>query len=316
MTAILTVTLNPAVDVSAATVLVEPIRKLRCSDERRHPGGGGINVARVVTRLGGACRALYPAGGTPGQLLHRLLEAEGIGSDPVDVSTDTRECFTIYEQSSGLQYRFVLPGGGLDEMDWQACLARLAALVDGPAYVVLSGSLPANVPADTIARMARIAKAQGARVVLDTSGEALALALAEGVFLVKPNLGELSRLAGRPLPEARAWERAAVEIVLAGGAEAVALTLGDQGAFLAGARFRLRAAPIAVEVASAVGAGDCFLAGMVHRLTAGADWREAFRYGMAAGTAALLTPGTELCRREDVERLYAEVEISAGAEEP
>lgn len=310
MTTIVTITFSPSIDVSVATQAVEPIRKLRCHDLRREPGGGGINVARVVTRLGGTCRAIYPAGGSPGQLLHRLLDEEGVISLPVEVAADTRESITVLEERSGDQYRFILPAAEIAEQEWQACLERLAALAEPPGYVVVSGSLPPGVPADIYGRIAQMAAARGARMVVDSSGEALASAVSTGVALIKPNLRELQDLSGRPLERASDWENAAIGLVRSGKAEVVALTLGDKGAFLASRGLALRAAPLKVDIASAVGAGDSFLAAMVWRLSEGDALAQAFRFGMAAGTAALLTPGTELCRRDDVERLAREVKLS------
>jgi 6-phosphofructokinase 2 len=309
MTTILTITMNPSIDVSAATEKVAPVRKLRCTAERRDAGGGGINVARVVRRLGSKCRALYPAGGSPGRLLQRLLDKEGITSIAVEIEPDTRESFTILEESSGDQYRFVLPGPEIDAAVGQACLDRLASLRDPPAYVVASGSLPPGVADDFYAQVARRAASLGARLVLDTSGTALAKALDEGVYLVKPNLRELRDLTGRPLESEAEWEDAAAELVNSGNAEVVALTLGDHGALLVSAAGRLRASAIPVEIVSAVGAGDSFVAAMVWSMSAGGDLQRAFRYAVAAGTAALLTPGTELCRKDDIERLYAQVRL-------
>jgi 6-phosphofructokinase 2 len=309
MTTILTITMNPSIDVSAATERVAPVRKLRCTGVRRDAGGGGINVARVISRLGNECGALYPAGGSPGRLLQQLLDQEGITSIIVEIEPDTRESFTIVEESSGDQYRFVLPGPELDVAAGQACLDRLASLRDPPGYVVASGSLPPGTPDDFYAEVARRAAALGARLVLDTSGTALAKALDEGVYMVKPNLRELRDLTGRPLEREAEWEEAAAGLVSSGKAEVVALTLGDLGALLVSGDGRLRAPAIPVKVASAVGAGDSFVAGMVWRLAAGGDLDEAFRYGVAAGTAALLTPGTELCRKDDVERLYPQTRL-------
>jgi len=303
MSAILTVTMNPSIDVSASTGKVVPVHKLRCTNVRRDPGGGGINVARVIKRLGGGCRALYPAGGLPGRLLHRLLDDEGIASIPIDTAVDTRESFTILDEASGDQYRFVLPGAPLSEEEWRACLDRIASLAGPSDYIVASGSLPPEVPDDFYARLARIAGALGAHVILDTSGPALAAALEEGVHLVKPNLRELRELTGQPLDREPEWQRAAEKLVRSGKAAIVALTLGEHGALLVSRNAHLRAPGIPVKIASAVGAGDSFLAAMVWRLSSGRSLEEAFRYGVAAGTAALLTPGTELSRKEDTDRL-------------
>lgn len=307
MTAILTVTMNPSIDVSASTEKVVPVRKLRCTNVRHDPGGGGVNVARMIKRLGGNCRALYPAGGAAGHRLRHLLDEEGILSIPIQAAAETRESFTVVDQANGDQYRFLLPGAPLSEAEWQACLDRVAALVEPPRYIVASGSLPPGVPDDFFARLARVAASIDARIVLDTSGPALAAALEAGVHLVKPNLREFRDLTGLPLDREGDWERAAEALVHAGKADIVALTLGDQGALLVSRDVHLRTRAIPVEVVSAVGAGDSFLAGLVWRLSVGDGLADAFRYAVATGTAALLTPGTELARKRDTDRLYRQL---------
>ena len=309
---ILTVTLNPSIDVSAATQTVTNEHKLRCTDVRRDAGGGAINVARVLKRLGTDCQALYPAGGVLGQMLRRLLEEDGISSIALDIAEETRESFTVLERASGREFRFVLSGPQLAQAEWQACLDRVAAMAEPPAYVVASGSLPPGAPEDFYARLARIARERGSRMVLDASGPSLAAALEEGVYLVKPNLRELRELTGESLEDEHAWDRAAGDLVIAGKAEVVALSLGHRGALLAAQGIRLRAPAIPVKIASTVGAGDSFLAAMVWRIASGGDLQEAFRYGVAGGTAALLAPGTSLAHKDDIERLASGVELQVG----
>ena len=311
MTNILTVTMNPAIDVSTSTGKVLDTHKLRCSPAQRHAGGGGVNVARVVQRLGGDCLALYPAGGTTGQLLRQLLDQEQVRSLCVDIAEETRENFTVGETSSGREFRFVLPGPTLTPAQWQACLKRLTALDTPPRYLVLSGSLPPGAPVDFYARLVRLARARGTRVVLDSSGPALAAALEAGVYLVKPSLRELRDLTGQPLASEPEWRAAAQQIVRQGQAEMVALSLGEHGALLVTAEASWRAPGLTVPVRSATGAGDSFVGAMVWALARAADLPQALRYGVAAGSAALLSTGTRLCSKADVERLYPEVKVMA-----
>ncbi|MCT8971438.1 1-phosphofructokinase family hexose kinase [Microbaculum sp. A6E488] len=313
MAGILTITMSPTIDISASTRNVVPIHKLSCSGVRRDPGGGGINVARVVRRFGMECRALYPTGGYTGDFLRALMDKEGVESLHVTIAADTRESFTLFEESSEQEYRFVLPGPELREEEWQCCLDRLAALPHRPAYLVASGSLPPGVPDDFYARVARIAELLGARLVVDSSGAALKAALDAGIYLVKPNLRELRELTGESLELQSEWEDAATALISAGKSEIVALTLGEDGAFLVSPMGCLRATGLQVDIHSAVGAGDSFLAAMVWQLSLGRSLECAFRYGVAAGTAALGTPGTELCRIQDVERLYGEVRVEPVA---
>jgi 6-phosphofructokinase 2 len=309
MTAILTLTANPAIDVATTSDAVVHTRKIRCKDIRRDPGGGGINVARVVERLGGSACALYPVGGPLGELLKRLLDEEAIDSLTVDIGGDTRESFTVWDESSQAEYRFVLPGPELREREWKALLEAITGLESAPRYLVASGSLPPGVPHDFYARVAEAAKAINALFVLDTSGPPLAAALEAGVHLVKPNLRELRELTGENLKSEATWRAAAQRLVDQGKADAVALSLGHHGALLATGSGAWRAPVLPVKVASAVGAGDSFLGGMVQALAGGSEMGEAFCHGVAAGSAALLTPGTALCAADDVRRLLDDVRL-------
>ncbi len=301
---IVTLTLNPAIDTSSSVANVSPDHKLRCSTPRHDPGGGGINVSRAIRKLDGDSLALYPAGGPTGELLRALLEKEGVRQEPVPVAAWTRENLYVLEESTRHQYRFIMPGAPLTEGDWHRCLDRLSQLPEKPAYVVASGSLPPGVPEDFFGRVARLARRLGSRFVLDTGQPALSLALREGVYLVKPNLHELCELAGRDLADEPRQSEAALELVHGGRCEVVALSLGPAGALLATAEGTERLWAPSVRVRSRVGAGDSMLAGIVLGLARGMNLRAAARYGVAAGAAATLNPGTQLCRREDTERLF------------
>lgn len=309
MTRIVTVTLNPAVDVSTAVEQVTDTRKLRCDAALKHPGGGGINVARVVARLGGDCIALYLAGGPLGQELRGLVDAQGVRGLCVEIAGETRESFTVYEKSTGRQFRFVLPGPAIAESEWQGCAERLSTLAQSANYIVLSGSLPPGVPVDIYAAFAHMAHAKGARVVLDSSGPALRAALEAGVFVVKPSLGELCELAGRPLASEAEWRAAALEIVRNGQAQVVVLTLGSLGALLVSGHAVWRAPALPVPVVSAIGAGDCLVGALVWALDRNFPLAEAFRHGLAAATASLASTGTGLCKAEDIERLCRDIRI-------
>ena len=309
MPRILTLTMNPAVDVSTRTAKVEPTHKLRCGPALQHAGGGGINVARVVHRLGGDVRAVFPTGGLNGQVLCRLLQAEGVQAECVPVGGETRESFSVFEETSGKDWRFVLPGPPLTGPEAQPCLDRAAAAADGALLAVVSGSLPPGVPDDFYARLARLPAARRVPIALDSSGAALAAAPAAGVYLVKPSQRELNELTGAPLAEPAQRLAACRELIARGQAQVVALSLGDQGAMLVSRDGAWQAAGLRVQVASTIGAGDSFVGGMVHALQRGDALEAAFRQAMAASAAALLSPGTALCRPEDVARLLPEVRI-------
>jgi 6-phosphofructokinase 2 len=309
MTSVVTITPNPAIDMSTSTEHVVPIRKLRCTAIRRDAGGGGINVARVVSRLGSEVAAIYPAGGSTGLLLRRLVERENVRSIAIVVAEETRQDFTVLEENGRRQYRFVLPGPQLAELEWRACLSALDTMDAFPAYVVGSGSLPPGVPDDFYAQMARIAKRRGSRMILDTSGRCLAAALEEGVYLVKPNLRELRELVNAPLLNQAEWLVETRRLIEIGAAEVVALTLGGNGALLVTPEVAFRAYAPDIKPVSTVGAGDSFIGGFVWSLAAGRSVADAFRHGVAAGTGAVLNSGTELCDAQDVARLYEQIEL-------
>ncbi len=164
---VVTITINPAIDVSTTVDRLEPAAKMRCGPARRDAGGGGVNVARVVKRLGGDPLAIFPAGGASGKLLVQLLEAEAVPVLPVPIAGETRENFTVFEQSTGREYRFVLEGPELSWAESSACLESVIEPGDGPAIIVASGSLPPGAPPDFHARLANNVKMAGDRMVLD-----------------------------------------------------------------------------------------------------------------------------------------------------
>lgn len=305
MHAVVTLTLNPAVDVTTSVADVVADRKLRCHDVRRDPGGGGINVARVVAELGGDVVAAWTRGGPTGALLAELLARAGIESRELPIEEDTRESVTIMEEGTGSQYRFVLPGPLLSAAECEQIEAFVARLLPAPPYLVLSGSLPRGVPTDFYARLTRRAPSE-TRVIVDTSGEALRALRGADAFLLKPNLRELSELSGEPLESERAIVRAARKLIGEGTARAVLVSMGARGARIITSELDepLRAPP--VKPVSRVGAGDSTVGGLVYALSRGRELADAARYGVAAGSAAVLTPGTELCTKADTDRIFAE----------
>ncbi len=309
MTQIITLTVNPAIDVSTSVGRIAPFSKLRCAPARRDPGGGGINVARVVTRLGGEATAIYVAGGVTGQLLCRLMEGEGVRSLAIPAFEETREDFTVFEETTKQQYRFVLPGAPLSQQEWQECLSALASTEPRPQFVVASGSLPQGVPEDFFGRVARVAKELRAKVIVDTSGPPLKAALKEGVYLIKPNLREFQELTGTNSADEVELVEAGRKLIAQGLVEFIALTLGPHGALFMARDLARRADGLPIKPASVVGAGDSFVGAMVWSLANDNSLDAALRYGVAAGSAALLNPGTELCQSEDVRRLAPQVSL-------
>lgn len=301
---IVTLTMNPSVDKSARIDQVVADRKLRCEEPRHEPGGGGVNVSRAIERLGGRSLAIYPAGGAIGEMLEELIEAEGLEQRLVEIAGMTRENLTVFEKTSERQFRFGMPGPKLKEEEWQRCLDAVTSVEPAPAYIVASGSLPPGAPVDFYARMAHCTEGLGCRLVVDTSGEELRAAVEAGVYLLKPNMRELGELAGHPIEGEEEQVSVAQEIVERGQAQAVVVSLGAAGAVLVSEEGTTRVRAPTVQIRSKIGAGDSMVAGIVWSLAEGRDLADAVRYGVAAGSAAVMTPGTELCRREDTERLY------------
>ncbi|PTB18943.1 phosphofructokinase [Trinickia symbiotica] len=306
MAEIVTITPNPSIDLSFSVERLVDTVKLRCGEPRKDAGGGGINVARVLRRLGSECLAIHLAGGHTGLALDALLDAERVPYKCIFIGNDTRENVTVLETSSRREFRFIMPGPTVTEAEWRRCLRYLDVLDPQPRYVVASGSLAQGMPHDFYARIARWAQTNCVRMVLDASGDALAAALEVGVFMVKPSLDELRELTGAPLADASEWRDAARHLVGRGRARNVALTLGGRGAILATEDRIVSLPAIPVNVVSAVGAGDSFLAAMVWALDHDANAEEALRYAIAAGCAAVLRPGTALCHPADVIHMYRE----------
>jgi 6-phosphofructokinase 2 len=310
MSHVITLTMNPAVDVSTSTRRLQPRAKLRCAAGRRDPGGGGVNVARVLHELGMETLAIFPAGGIVGQHLRQLLAAEGLGTRVIPIAGETREVFNVVEEESGDQFRFLLPGPRLHGAEWMACLKALSHCERRPQVICASGSLPPGAPADFYARVAEVASSLGARFVLDTAGPPLRAALEHGLYLIKPNLAELAELTGAALGDETAQLAACRGLIARGRVQAVALTLGAEGALFVTAGGAWRARPVTVHPMTSVGAGDAFLGGLIAGLAQGGhDPSDALRLATAAGVAAVLAPGTELCRAADVRRLQGQITV-------
>jgi 6-phosphofructokinase 2 len=316
MTDILTVTLNPAVDVSTSVDRVVDTHKLRCDAAQRDPGGGGINVARVLHRLGSECVALFAAGGGNGRLLGSLLAKEELRTHRVEIGGETRENFSVVETATRREYRFVLPGPSLTPDEWNECLGSVPANLGSARFLVLSGSLPPGVPIDAYAQLARAAVAArpNIRVAVDASGPTLDAALDCGlVDIVKPSLNELRELTGLPLDDTTEQVDAARTLIAKGKARIVALTLAEKGALLATHDEIWFMPALKTEIRSAIGAGDSFLAGMIWALDHGAVACEALGYATAAAAATMKQPGTRLCDARDVARAYATGERPVAA---
>jgi len=302
---IVTITLNPAVDESTTVPTLVAEQKMRCAEPRYDAGGGGLNVSKALKKLGGTSLALFSSGGPTGQLFEHLVRQAGIDYRTIPTQGWTRENFIVTETATNAQYRFGLPGPTLSPEEARAWLQALETLPAQPTYLVASGSLSPGLPADFYAQLARIARNLGARFILDTSGEPLRAAANEGVFLLKPNIGELAALTGVEKLETEDVDDAARAIIDRGDCEVVAVSMGPQGAMLV-TRDQVEHIPAPpVKKRSTVGAGDSMVAGMTYALSSGQSYRQMIRLGVACGSAATMNPGTELFHKEDVDRLLA-----------
>jgi len=309
---IVTLTMNPAIDVSTGIDYVIPDEKLRCGPPAYEPGGGGINVARAIRRLGGDALALFPAGGPAGLLLGRLLDAEGVRYQALPIVAWTRENLNVVETVTGRQFRFLMPGPTLLEDESRTALDTLRTLTPRPKYLVVSGSLPPGAPADFYAQIARMAHESGIKLVLDASGEPLRRAVGAGVYLLKPSLREFEELTGEHNCEEARLPVLGRRLIDEGRCQILVLSLGARGVLWMSATERGRLAAPAVPVKSSVGAGDSLVAGLTLALARGEPLRQAVLLGVAAGAASVMNPGTELCRAEDVARLYREIVVVAS----
>lgn len=296
---IVTATLNPALDVAGVTDRVVPGPKLRVSGVTTDPGGGGINVARVVRRLGGKALALAVLGGATGAQVAALLAAEDVPLQVIPATGDTRQSLSVTD-AAGDQWRFVLPGPPAP--DAATLVARIAAAAPPGALVVLSGSLPPGLADGFVSQLAQ--GLPGRRLVVDTSGPALAATLAgQGLHTLRMDRAEAEAAAGHALPRAEDTAEFCGGLVARGVAQVAIAARGAAGNVLVSDAGAWLCVPPLVPVVSAVGAGDSFTAAYVLALDRGDPLDHALRAGTAAAAAAVTTPGTDLCHPADVARL-------------
>jgi 6-phosphofructokinase 2 len=307
MQKIVTLTLNPAVDISTSTESVASEIKLRCAAPDFDPGGGGINVSRAIKKLGGESLAIFTSGGHSGKMLETLLQREALTMQPIVVSGGTRENFTVFEQTTTLQYRFNMPGAPLSDDELQRCTD--AALNSGADYLVASGSLTPGAPVDYFAQLTLAARAKGMRVIVDTSGAALAAMQAADAYLLKPNIGELETFSGEKFQGEAQLQRTGQRLIADNLADVLVVSLGAGGAALVTAEGLVQFRPPVVPIQSKVGAGDSMVGGIVLALAQGKSLEEAVRRGVAAGSAAVMNPGTDLCRKDDADAIYDQIAV-------
>lgn len=305
---IVTVTPNPAID---KTIWVEDCRLGRVNRVLRYrldAGGKGVNISRLLARLGWATAALGFIAGNTGQYLDNLLRGMGIATDFVSVAGETRTNLKIIDPTTGRTTEINDPGPEVLPGEIELLRRKVAEAVSRGPLVVFSGSLPGGCPADLYAEMIAVTKASGGKAVLDAAGEALRLGAQAGPFLVKPNRQELEDLFGTRFRTQREVAAATREL-LGLGAEVAVVSLGEQGALAASGRSLWRLIPPKVQVLNTVGAGDALVAVLVASLSGGKSLPEALRYAVAAGSAAVSEPGTGLSSWDRIDALVSEVRV-------
>lgn len=299
---IITLTVNPAVDKSTHLKGLIPEQKLRCSSPRYDAGGGGINVSKAISRLGGNSLAVFTSGGYTGKMLEELIAKETIDSKVITVESMTRESFIAVDDNTNSQYRFGFTGGELSNAECDEILKTVRNAKSN--FLVVSGSLNEGLSDDFYQQIAQIAKENDTKLIVDTSGEPLKNVIKTGAYLIKPNVGELAKLIGVETLELEQVNDAAKQIIASGGAEIVVVSLGPQGAVMVTKdSYDYVPAPNVVKK-STVGAGDSMVGGMVWALSQNKTNKEVLRWGVACGSAATMNEGTQLFKKEDAHRLF------------
>lgn len=299
---IITLTINPSLDKSTHFTDLVAEQKMRCQTPHYDAGGGGINVSKAISKLGGSSLCVFTSGGSSGEMLEELIKKSGIESQVLKTKNWTRENFIAVDDVTKSQYRFGFPGNELSETEIETLFATIKDFQTD--YLVISGSLNEGLPTNFYSKIAQIAKASGVKVVADTSGEALQKVLETGVYLVKPNIGELAKLIGVERLELSDVEKAAKKLIEKGSAEIIVVSLGAEGAILVTKDTTEFVAAPKAEKKSTVGAGDSMVGGMVWALSQNKTLREVIQIGVCCGTAATMNEGTQLFKVEDVERFF------------
>ena len=299
---IVTLTVNPALDKSAHFRGLVPEQKIRCEAPRFDAGGGGINASKAIARLEGESFCVFTSGGPIGSMLEELVQKDSIAFKAVKTTNWTRESFVAVDDNTNSQYRFGFPGSEISEDEKKEIIQTIQELK--PKFLVISGSLNEGLPTDFYQHIADLAKKSGSKVIVDTSGEALQKVLEAGVYLIKPNVGELAKLIGVERLEMDEVVHAAQKLIEKGRTEIVVVSLGPQGAVLVTAtQTEFVPAPNVVKK-STVGAGDSMVGAMVWALSQNKSLKEVVQWGVACGSAATMNEGTQLFKLEDAKRLF------------
>jgi len=311
---IYTMTLNPAVDRELTVPEIEFDSVLRAEQWRVDYGGKGFNVSRLLNSLGTPSVALGFAGGRSGELLRDGLHSLGIDTDFNWVQGETRTNVSIVSNAQGRYVKANEPGPTISAAEIADLLEKVRSLATSGDWWVLAGSLPPGVPATIYADIIEVVQSCQARVILDTSGEALIHGCHAGPYLVKPNAYEAHKLTGLPV-DSLTEIAAAAQAVQKLGTTVVVISMGKDGAMLVEEGQVWIAKSPKIEERNPIGAGDSMVGGLVWGLDANLELQEALRWGVACGAAAASLSGTGVGSRELVESLHAQVSIEP-AEHP
>lgn len=311
---ILTITLNPALDMTTSVQKLEPQRKLRCEPALLHAGGGGANVSRAIHELGGGSQAFVALGGHTGEQYADLLRAAGVDCVVYPLAGETRTSVTVMEDETGLHYRFVLPGPPQPPETGDEMLAAIGRLMrEGGGYVVASGSLLPGLDEDFYARLGVLARRSNVRLILDSHGASLRKGLEGRPYLLRVNQIEAEELVGGG-SAARTPAAIARQLVRDGAAEVVVFAMGERGSLVTTRDSQFIVSPPRVVVHSMVGAGDSYVAALTLALARGEPIEVANRWGVAAAAAAVSREATQLCDRASTERYLSQTTVADYAE--
>lgn len=303
---IYTVTLNPALDRTLNVESLAPGQSTRIQSEARFAGGKGIDVSRALREMGSDNIALGLVGGFDGKELEGRLLLTGVACRFTHIANETRTNIIIQDESNGTETALLARGPEVQPSELMDFLDVLEKSPDMD-FLIISGSLPPGLTPEVYARMIAIGNQRGAKVVLDTAGDALRQGIRARPAIVKPNRTELAELAGRALPDIRTISDYSAGLL--DWVETVLVSLGADGIVMTTRQHVVHARPPKVAVKSTVGAGDCAVAGFVHGISVGESDTGALRRAVATGTAAALNAGTGLCRRADVDVILPQVSI-------
>lgn len=303
---IITITFSPSIDKCVSIKRMIPETKIKCYDEELYAGGGGINVARVLSRFDCNVRAIFPVDQCSIPFFETTLNSENVKYGLIHTENKTRENIEVFDTHSKKQYRLLMPSNELSEEEWKACLTKINQFktID---FLVVSGSLPQNAPSNIFNKLSKIAISKKAKFIIDTSGKSLKSAIKEPIFLIKPNLEEFEILTGNKSLKLSNLKKNALKFLNENKCENIVISLGSKGAMLFNKSETYCIEPPKVKVKSTVGAGDSMLAGIIYGLEQGATLEECLKWGVTFGTATTLRSGTSLCTKADVDRLLKKI---------